>query len=725
MNLFSSLTARFSRKSNSNSARRERGRKRRLLAESLEARQLMAGDFFHNHFNPEDVNDDGDITPGDALAIVNAINRSANTVDRSMFTDVNGDGQQTAVDAIRVINRLNRRNDTGLGDPGRPKPPSNDSLPNPVDQFSSIDGSGNNLANPDWGSAGIDLIRIGDADYSDSISTPAGEDRPSARSISNLIFETDVNGVKSERDLSAFIYVWGQFLDHDIDLSLTPNDPEAKESFGISVPTDDPLFNPSGSEGVEIPLTRSDFNSETGTSTENPRQQVNSITGFIDGSQIYGSSEETTNLLREFSGGRMRIGDDGLLPKDEDGRIQAGDIRAAENPSLTALHALFLREHNRIAEELATQNPDWSDEELFQQARAVVVAELQSITYNEFLPALLGPRGLTQYRGYDESVNPSIANEFSTAAYRFGHSTLNDDIGFFDNSGRPVADEVALSDAFFATNLLEEFGLEAVLKYDASSVSQEIDTLVVDGLRNFLFGPPGAGGLDLAALNIQRGRDHGLDDYNSTRQSYGLEAYDSFDDITSDVALQESLEELYGDINNIDLWVGLLAEDHVRGGSVGELTATIIADQFQRLRDGDRFYFENVYNRNDANLIQRTTLSDIIERNTDITGLQGNVFVFRAAVSGQVMQTNNLANGTNNRGPRGGGPVAVEGAVVELLNEAGEVVDSTTTDRRGNYRFDSFNETGDYSVRLAETGDTLEFLVSTGDVRLRGLNFAV
>src|SRR5262249_50040119 len=151
-----------------------------------------------------------------------------------------------------------------------------------------------------------------------------------------------------------------------------------------------------------------------------------------------------------------------------------------------------------------------------------VIAELQIITYNEWLPALLGPGALPAYRGYKSNVNPGIANEFSTAAFRLGHSLLGDDVEFLGNNGLSVAEEVPLSEAFFNPPLLTENGIGSILKYLSSDPSSELDPMVVDSVRNFLFGPPGAGGLDLASLNIQRGRDHGLADYNSIRAAYGL-----------------------------------------------------------------------------------------------------------------------------------------------------------------------------------------------------------
>lgn len=201
-------------------------------------------------------------------------------------------------------------------------------------------------------------------------------------------------------------------------------------------------------------------------------------------------------------------------------------------------------------------------------------------------------RALDRYRGYNPSVNPDIATEFSTAAFRLGHSMLGNDVEFLDNVGNELFDEVALREAFFNPGLMAETGIAPILKYLASDPAQEIDNQVVDEVRNFLFGPPGAGGFDLASLNIQRGRDHGLADYNSVRLAYGLRAVHSFAEISSDPQVQAELAEAYGSVDNIDLWVGGLAEDHARGASVGPLFQAIVADQFERLRDGDRFWYQ-------------------------------------------------------------------------------------------------------------------------------------
>ena len=766
--------------SSSRSHRKRRTTRRGLKPEILEKRQLLAANIFHNEVMPEDVNEDGAVSAIDALTIINRIGRQTRGEDtveggqRGRMTDVNNDGRDSALDALMVINRLNR----DRGEFNNPRTDQSDSDQSEPDEVQSIDGTGNNVENPELGAADTELLRVAENDYADGISEPAGEDRPSAREISNLLSGADPDGTTSERNLSSFVFAWGQFLDHDIDLSLEPADDEDAISFDIEVPEGDALFDPFGTGEETIHLTRSAVADGTGTSVDNPAEQVNSITAWVDGSQVYGSDQETSDALREFVGGRLLVSDDGLLPTDDDGGLLAGDIRAAENVVLTSMHALFVREHNQLADEIAAENPDFSDEEIFQEARAIVIAELQSITYNEYLPALLGEDALSEYEGYDATVDPSIANEFSTAAFRFGHSTLNDEFRLVDNDGEDVAEAISLASAFFTPELLEETGIDVFLKYASATQSQEVDLEVVDSLRNFLFGAPGSGGLDLVSLNIQRGRDHGLADYNSTREAYGLDPVESFADITSNEDVQANLESLYGDVDNIDLWVGLMAEDAVENGSLGETATTIIADQFERLRDGDRFYYENTMSDREIREIESTTLSDIIERNTDLDSLQSNVFFFAPEITGTVVaesivseedEETELAslyegsdlqalNHQSNRGSeRGGDPgrevarddrgrgndgdrmdlseddvEAVVGILIELVDSDGVVIDTALTDDDGNYAFDSVSESGSYQVRLAESDqwfvdgdDTWDLSISNGDENMSSVNFRI
>jgi hypothetical protein len=585
----------------------------------------------------------------------------------------------------------------------------------PSASIESIDGTGNNVQNPMWGSDNIDLLRTAPAAYADGVSSPGGANRPSARQISNTLDAQGDVDINSTTFLSAMAYEWGQFIDHDIDLT---NDASPAQPFNIAVPTGDPSFDPGNSGNQVIPLNRSQSDPNTGLVTANgkkvPLQQVNSITAWIDGSMIYGSDTSTALKLRTLMGGELKTSAGDLLPVDNaatfptgtvtmanagpvpsDQMFAAGDVRANENVELTAMQTLFVREHNRLAEQIATANPGLNDEQIYQQARALVIGEIQAITYNEWLPSLLG-HPLAPYFGYNPKVNPGIANEFSTAIFRFGHSMVGNDVEFLDNNGNAVTPSIPFSGAFFNPAVVQATGIDPLLKYLSSDPSQNIDLKVVDSLRNFLFGPPGSGGLDLASLNIQRGRDHGLADYNSTRAAYGLPKVTSFAQITSNVDVQNKLKQLYGNVNNIDLWVGALAEDHLPGSSVGPLINRVLSDQFLRLRDGDRFFYKNQFSGATLNWLDSTTLADVIKRNTTITNLQGNVFVFRVAITGQVF------NDVNGNGKQNLGDFGIAGRTVQLIDPSdNSVIATTTTDRFGFYHFDTLNGlgVGQYLVR--------------------------
>ena len=439
---------------------------------------------------------------------------------------------------------------------------------------------------------------------------------------------------------------------------------------------------------------------------------------------IYGSDADRAYVLRTHEGGHLLTGPDNMLPLNTLGVTMdnatglptetlyaAGDVRANENIELTSLHTLFLREHNRWADKYAAANPTWQDDQIYQAARRMVIAEIQAITYNEFLPALLGPGALSSYRGYNAKVNPGIANEFSTAAFRLGHSMLGDDVEFLDNDGEDVHEEVELRNAFFNPGLVGETGIDGILKYLASDPAQELDNQIVDDVRNFLFGPPGAGGFDLASLNIQRGRDHGLADYNATRVAYGLKPVTRFAQITKDVDVQSKLQELYGNVDNIDLWVGGLAEDHARGSSLGPLFQKIVADQFQRLRDGDSFFYLRELTKSEAAIVNRTSLADIISMNTTTTNLQDNVFFFRTTVIGRVQLD------SNRDGRIGLRDFGLPGITVQLLDLDGNVVDTTTTNYLGIYVFDGV-DLGTYQVRLALPNGMRQITRDPQDVEL-------
>ncbi len=581
--------------------------------------------------------------------------------------------------------------------------------------YRSIDGTGNNLVHLGWGAAGTDFIRVAAAQYADGISTPAGATRPSARAISNAVSDQGGDATPNDRFMSAMVYAWGQFIDHDMNLSNTGSG----QRFDIAVPTGDAYFDPNSTGTKVIPLTRTSYDPTTGTSSA--RQQINAVTAWLDGSMIYGSDATTAASLRSFQGGKLKTSTGELLPTDSKGSFLAGDSRVNENPELTSLQTLFVREHNRKAEQLAKANPRFSDEQLYQQAKEWVTAELQAITYNEWLPAMLG-QGLSPYRGYNVNINGAASNEFAAAGFRMGHSLLGDDIEFLDNNGKPITEAVSLADAFFNPQLVKANGIDPLLKYLASDPSSEVDTKVVDSVRNFLFGAPGSGGFDLASLNIQRGRDHGLADYNTTRVAYGLPRITSFGQITSNMAMQAKLKALYRTVDNIDLWVGTLAEDHVRGGSVGATTRAILLDQFSRLRDGDRFWYQREFSGRDLRELDNTRLSDLIRRNSTISNVQQNAFFFRADITGRVVTDSNHNGQLDLR------DLPAAGVALQLWNVLeNQLVATVMTDANGFYHFGVAEglRTGEYQVRVtgSEPKSSGTLAVTRGDTLYRGIDF--
>ena len=442
---------------------------------------------------------------------------------------------------------------------------------------------------------------------------------PNPRTISNVIAggtgANVQNGQTTDPVASAWLYVFGQFVDHDIDLEETPT---TSAPINIVVPPDDPVFK----AGTVIAMTRDMRSPVTNTI-------INTVAGYLDLSQLYGSTVAIAASLRNADGTLMSSDNGQALPVVNDTFV-TGDPRVMENPELTALTILFMREHNFWVGTLKAQHPNWTGDQLYNMAKAITTAEYQNIVYTEYLPLLVGPV-LGSYRGYDPSINAQVTQEFSTAAFRMGHSEVSDTQEGLDTNGNVVFTE-SLAQAFFNTPEIDESnGIDALLRSLGVDFSQATDVYVVAALRNLLFAGLVGGDvdeMDLIAIDIQRERDVGLGTLNQTRQALGLSRYVSFAQLTADPVLQRNLQSVYGTIDNVDLFMGGLVEKHASGAIVGPTFQAIIADQFQALRAGDRFFWQNQgFDRQTAAMISSTTLTDIMERNTATPNLQANVFI--------------------------------------------------------------------------------------------------
>jgi len=566
----------------------------------------------------------------------------------------------------------------------------------------ALDGSGNNLRHPDWGKAGTQYQRVAPATYADGIGRMVSG--PSPRYVSNRVFNDVGQNLFSENDISQWGWAWGQFLDHDIGL----RDETPAESVPMAFDTKDPLESFQNDFGA---LAFSRTPAAPGTGTRTPRQQINTIDSFIDASNVYGVSTSRLDWLRAGSSGdgntannkaSLLMSAGNYLPRADarptvtappvdlmgplvatpEKAVVAGDVRANENVALTAIHTLFAREHNRIVASLAHSR--LSEEAKFQVARRLVGAEIQYITYTEFLPTL-GVR-LSPYAGYNANVNPSLENEFATVGYR-AHSMIHGEFEPAVPAGDYSDDQltrvfpqqgilversadgtvtlvIPLVAAFGNPDLLEQVG-EAPILESLGEREYKNDEQIDNALRSVLFQvpKPGAGDpascgapvispscyvgvADLGADDVERGRDHGMPSYNGLRRAYGLAPVTSFAEITGEsterfpsgrvikgkdpindpnildfvqlkddegnvipagseeasedavsgtrrAALAARLKAIYGSVDKVDAFVGMVSEPHVAGTEFGPLQLAIWKRQFQALRDGDRFFYAN------------------------------------------------------------------------------------------------------------------------------------
>ncbi len=566
--------------------------------------------------------------------------------------------------------------------------------------YRTISGAMNNPNHPDWGAAHTPILHLGGANFLDGIGAPNGQDRPNARYLSNLIF-SQPDLIVDPMNLSDYTWVFGQFLDHDLSLTV-----DGTEPMNINVPIGDPHFDPLGFGTVEIRAHRNAF--VDGTDVDHPRQYVNELTAFIDGSGVYGSDQPRADWLRTFEGGKLKVSAGNMMPYNTttgelDGELDptaphmddavglspfhfvAGDVRANENPLLVSFHTIFVREHNRQCDLLAQLHPDWTDEQLYQHARKIVGGVIQSIVYNEWLPVM--GVDLPPYEGYRPEVHPQLSNTFTAAAFRLGHTLLNSNLLRVDYEGNELPQgHLSLRAAFFNLEAVREVGgLDPYLAGMAQQTQQKMDNRVVDDVRNFLFGPPGAGGLDLPAINIMRGRERGLPTFNQIRQTYGLAPISFFAQINPDLTVYTPLFEAYfGNVNRLDPWVAMLAEKPTPNKLFGSTILAILRYHFTALRDGDRFFYLNdpVLSETEKDWIHHATFREIIMHNTGITLMQDNVFIstpyeeicsnMTAAVSGNVRVHTTAAELPN--------------VQVNLLID-GEAVTNIITNEAGDYTF--------------------------------------
>ncbi|MCP9261367.1 Peroxidasin [Dirofilaria immitis] len=556
------------------------------------------------------------------------------------------------------------------------------SQPLPCDhttKYRTFSGWCNNLKFPHYGNAFAPMRRLLDPVYEDGFDSPRilGDNRrnlPSARKVSNA--------VHAEKPVFHTIYThmlmqMGQIIDHDFAHSPVSRGPgntildcsrcDSAETvsihcFPIPIENDDPYFPHLNDNGE--PRCISFVRSLLGQLTLGYRNQLNQLTSYIDASFIYGSTKCEANKLRLFSQGRLAYTNLGFnreaLPQGHQERdcrsnpqypcFNAGDERSNEQPGLTVLHTLFLREHNRIAISLSNINSHWFDEKIYLETRRIMGAKVQHIVYNEWLPIILGseaiakydliPRKIGYYHGYDDKCDATMTHEMATAAFRFGHSLIRNIFPRMNAKYQEKVDGLDLKTSFNNVTFyytLENGHIESIIMGLLGSRSMDFDRHISDAIRNHLFqrSTDSYTGMDLPAINIQRGRDHGIPPYNSYREICGMHRARNFDDL-KDMMDERTIVELrsvYNHVDDIDLFPGIMSEKPLKGALVGPMLICIIGEQFQRLKRCDRFYYENdnpitKFTPDQLAEIRKTTLSKLICANSQYArNIQPNAFL--------------------------------------------------------------------------------------------------
>lgn len=530
------------------------------------------------------------------------------------------------------------------------------------DPYRRTDGQCNNPINPLLGSSFTPQQRVLPNAYDDFISlprtrsvSPPPQRLPSARTVSNNVFQWSFGGMTPvSASFSTFLTHHGQFIDHDI--IATPS-----ETLPMNVPILD-CCNPVGgivkpdacfiipvNDGPLDPffpphINCMNFVRHTGAPPlrcENGvREQINERTSFVDGSMIYGSDFEREWQLRAKFLGRLAVNGENLLPNHPEGcpaEVQAsypcfiaGDHRPSETPTLTVPHITWLRRHNLIADALRAATGIWNDEVLFQEAKRIVVAELQHVTYNEFLPTVLDDLHMNAFNlrsspfghadAYNPNIDPRTINAFGVAAYRMGHSLVRNSVGLLGN-GPPMSFPV--SQHFEKPDIMYGGGYERMARWMSRERKSRSDQFLVDGIRNRLFEnfegnpPPGeTPSLDLGALNVQRGRDHGIPSYNEYRQFCGLPRANFFAVapgglVNHNLFAAQALQQTYSHPDDIDLFAGGMSETPLPGSILGPTFQCLIAYQFSLYKHGDRFWYERTFPENPVAAFTQAQLAQI------------------------------------------------------------------------------------------------------------------
>ncbi len=404
-----------------------------------------------------------------------------------------------------------------------------------------------------------------------------------------------------QNKLSNMAWVWGQFVDHI--LILTDKD-------------------------QSLPWPPGTHRTKASVDKNGQRQQLNQRSPYLDAATIYGDDYHTIHHLRTKDGsGKLKTTKSPYthedMPPFNEARSEykTGDPRSSEHYVLTSLHTLWIREHNYWTDLLHKKHPTWNGDKLFWTSMDIVISEIQSITYQEWLPAILGSESLWNrlacYRG--DKMYASIRNEYAGAVGRFGHAMVTNTLVYRDTKTNQLTLTKDLLEAFMEPHLgqgvengtLWHTGIGGWLLGSCIQPARARQPCIVEALR---------GHFDLSAINMARGRDHELPSFQETWLHIYEKPLTNWGQVTDNEEHLHLLRDTIGHIGYpMDLWMGTLLEKPYRQSILGKLATEIVAEQFAHIRDTDPYF----YLWNDDILVWRdeihmTRLSEIIRRNTDI-----------------------------------------------------------------------------------------------------------
>lgn len=493
--------------------------------------------------------------------------------------------------------------------------------------------------------------RLFDPHYDDCVwkirkSAKTKSELPQVRSITNKIMRSFRREVTPDTRVPNFLAaMMGQYVCHDIgsrvdsapsaDIQCCNADLSDQLPVETRHPSCMPIMVPEGDQDYQkfhpqrclsAKLARS-MNVSTRTDYKWPKDQVNQVTAYVDNSNLYGSTPEVTNSLRLRIGGRMITNSENILP-EEDGDFILGDRRLIQTPQLALLHSIYLREHNRVAGILEELNPHWDDERIFQETRRINIAQFQHIVYTQFLPTFLAPSMMRYLADPVLAIYPeaSTFNEFTGAVFRIFHSflpTMIKIIGADGSSFNTTIHEMTNNKTIQFLPPNYDSVARGLLMQQMSYKRYEPDMFhgVLAVVR-----PPG---LDLPALDVIRGRDHGLPPYVNVLKLVNIfRSYRRFEDLSPYMSAEniQLLKDNYESVEDVDLFVGCLLETPLKGTMMGPTAQLIFVRQFIRLKVADPYFYTNIFsprpfNRAQLIEIRKSTTNHLFCLNTKVTSV--------------------------------------------------------------------------------------------------------